>query len=535
MKKILCGLLAVLMLSSTAMAVDLKDIKGHWSESYVNRMVNEGYVSGYDDGTFKPDKSISHMEAVLLASRMLGVNKSENAVTVHNAQTQYAVDLAKYSISYKKEVEYLLYLGVLDVSDLEDYIGNTVANKPLKRYEGAILITKLLGAEDEINTDPSMGLPYGDIAEIPTEARGYIMYVKEQGIMEGMGKDSSGKPKFSPNTAVTRGQMAKILSGLIDIIDLKILKGEVAVSDGTTLGYTINGVYKSVDLSEKVLIKADAEDVPASSLKVGAGVKIILLKNEPVLIEKTSDPESLVDREEKPEEEKPNNKVNTGIRGVVDTVDAETGRITINDPFDKTQVSTYRTADEVEIKKDGKYYFLTAVKKGDYVEVKNVNGRVTEIAILDKNETFSGTVQNIKNMKPQSITVATDGKTESFVIDSDVELLKNGNQAFLADVIIGDEATVEMVYGEVKTIYIIGDIDNSSVNSDYTGEITEIRFKKNETVIVMTVNGATIEYALDKKAEIHIDGVLSDEYDLRVGLQATIEILSGKIISVIIN
>ncbi len=531
MKKILCGIIAILMLSVSAFAVELSDIKGHWSESYVNRMVQGGYVSGYDDGTFRPEKSISHMEAVLLASRMLGVNDGENATTVHNAQTQYAVDLAGYGISFKKEVEYLLYLGVLDKSDLDDYIGDTVANKPLKRYEAAILITKLLGAEDEINRDPSMGMPYGDIAEIPTESRGYVMYVKEQSIMEGMGKDNTGKPKFSPNTAVTRGQMAKILSGLIDIIDLRILNGEVAVSDGTTLGYTVNGVYKSVDLSEKVIIKADAEDVSASSLKVGTGIKIILLKNEPVLIEKTSEPDNS-DNKVDYEDETPEDKTGTGIKGVVQSINEEAGQLTIYDPADKTDVSSYKVAEDAEVKKDGKYYFISAVKKGDYIEIKNVNGRVKEIAILDKNETFSGTVQNTRNVYPESITIASDGKRQTFIITEEIELLKNGEEADIWDIIIGEEATVKLVYGKAKEIYVVGDSDNTSINSDYKGEITEIRFRKNETVVGLTVNGAYIEYALDKNAEIIIDGDFCDKYDLRVGSQATIEILSSKIIKI---
>ncbi len=40
----------------------LKDISGHWAETSINKLVNAGAISGYPDGTFKPDSSITRAE-----------------------------------------------------------------------------------------------------------------------------------------------------------------------------------------------------------------------------------------------------------------------------------------------------------------------------------------------------------------------------------------------------------------------------------------------------------------------------------------
>ena len=42
------------------------DIKGHWAESLIRQAIAEGWVKGYPDGTFKPDKPITRAEAVAL-------------------------------------------------------------------------------------------------------------------------------------------------------------------------------------------------------------------------------------------------------------------------------------------------------------------------------------------------------------------------------------------------------------------------------------------------------------------------------------
>ena len=47
------------------------DISGHWAKDYINQAANKGFVNGYEDGTFKPDRNITRAETVTLVNRTL--------------------------------------------------------------------------------------------------------------------------------------------------------------------------------------------------------------------------------------------------------------------------------------------------------------------------------------------------------------------------------------------------------------------------------------------------------------------------------
>lgn len=47
------------------------DIAGHWAQNEINAAANKGWISGYADGTFRPQKDITRAEAVTLVNRVL--------------------------------------------------------------------------------------------------------------------------------------------------------------------------------------------------------------------------------------------------------------------------------------------------------------------------------------------------------------------------------------------------------------------------------------------------------------------------------
>ena len=210
-KRILSGILgaAVLLSASSAFAAfpDVDDDPTvAWAKPYIDEMSELGYIKGYEDGTFKPNKTISKVESLVLLSRMIGVNDEEYTETAEYALAKYKNSIEKYSSEYENEIAFLLYRGVLKESEIADYISISNRSVALKRYEAAILLTKLLGGEEEVSNSAFVSSSYSDTLEIPDSARAYVEYVKEAGIMQGMGSDENG-PFFSPNTGVTRSQM----------------------------------------------------------------------------------------------------------------------------------------------------------------------------------------------------------------------------------------------------------------------------------------------------------------------------------------
>ena len=50
--------------SNASAKAAFNDIAGHWAEAEINAAIENGYINGYPDGTFQPEKSISRAEFV---------------------------------------------------------------------------------------------------------------------------------------------------------------------------------------------------------------------------------------------------------------------------------------------------------------------------------------------------------------------------------------------------------------------------------------------------------------------------------------
>jgi len=53
------------------------DIQGHWAYNNITSVFNDGWIFGYPDGTFKPDNKIIRAEAMAIINRILGRDKEE--------------------------------------------------------------------------------------------------------------------------------------------------------------------------------------------------------------------------------------------------------------------------------------------------------------------------------------------------------------------------------------------------------------------------------------------------------------------------
>lgn len=52
-------------------AYGFSDIQGHWAEQYIADATAKGWIAGYEDGTFRPEEYITRAEAMTIINRML--------------------------------------------------------------------------------------------------------------------------------------------------------------------------------------------------------------------------------------------------------------------------------------------------------------------------------------------------------------------------------------------------------------------------------------------------------------------------------
>ena len=171
-KKRICMALAAalslsLAVSATALAAIPSDIGGHWAQGTIIQWTTNGYISGYPDGTFKPDNSITRAEFVVMVNKAMGYNKRGNA---------YFSDVSAAHWAYAeimKGVEAGYITGNGD--------GTFRPDAPVTRQEAAVMISKILG----LDQDYASAAKYVDYRYIPSWAAGYVGAVSKAGIMTG--------------------------------------------------------------------------------------------------------------------------------------------------------------------------------------------------------------------------------------------------------------------------------------------------------------------------------------------------------------
>lgn len=86
--------------------VNFKDLNtSHWAYSYIASAYHKGWVNGYPDGTFKPEKDISREEVVAITNRMLDRKCDLDFVKLHIKELLMFYDNHETSWSYGDVIE----------------------------------------------------------------------------------------------------------------------------------------------------------------------------------------------------------------------------------------------------------------------------------------------------------------------------------------------------------------------------------------------------------------------------------------------
>ena len=81
------------------------DTEGHWAEVYINRAYELGWISGYTGGAFRPDKSITRAEVAAIVNRMLEREADPAYLAAHQAELLEFRDLPTTHWAYEHIME----------------------------------------------------------------------------------------------------------------------------------------------------------------------------------------------------------------------------------------------------------------------------------------------------------------------------------------------------------------------------------------------------------------------------------------------
>ena len=168
----------------------------NWATPYVMNLSDRNIFKGYEDGTFRPDISISRQEIAVALVRAMGLEA--DAEMASNNATGFADDaeIADWARGYvNMAVSKNLFTGYDD--------GEFKPTRTISRQELVTVVMRLSG-----DTETSTAMSYSDVGDIQDYAREYVGRATNLKIVGGYPDNT-----FQPFNDVTRAEAAKILYG----------------------------------------------------------------------------------------------------------------------------------------------------------------------------------------------------------------------------------------------------------------------------------------------------------------------------------
>ncbi|MGG1634445.1 cadherin-like beta sandwich domain-containing protein [Paenibacillus sp. NRS-1760] len=174
--------------------ISLVDISRHWAEDNIKQAISNGIVTGYPDGTFRPNHTVTRGEFAVMLMNLL---KPQEA----GAELSFT-DTTKIPAWAQKAIAQAVQEGIINV--YED--GTFRPNAEITRAEMAVILAKALGQ----STEASAATSFADDNDIPAWARASVAYVKQAGIVKGKGNN-----EFAPQDHATRAEAVTVLLNIL--------------------------------------------------------------------------------------------------------------------------------------------------------------------------------------------------------------------------------------------------------------------------------------------------------------------------------
>ncbi len=184
------ALFVTFSLNGSAIA-HLSDIQGHWAERSIRDWVDRSFATGYPDGTFNPDNSITRAEFITLVNKSFGFHE----------KTQVAFsDVSKTDWFYEEIVK------ATAAGYITGYGDNTIRpDNAINRQEMAAVIFRLL---DITTTDENEALSkFKDAGNISSWAKASVSAVSGINLLKGYPDHT-----FRPLAFTTRAEALVSLS-----------------------------------------------------------------------------------------------------------------------------------------------------------------------------------------------------------------------------------------------------------------------------------------------------------------------------------
>lgn len=169
--------------------VKYPDIETHWAKNEINDLSEKGVISGYEDGTFKPDNSITRAEFLALATRLIDSEERADIDFNDVVSSDWYYDVVRKGVA----------LGIIskDTSFRPDDL--------ISREEMCKIVS---GVSDKLGIleEDSGPIYFEDKDDISLWAESYVAKMTASGIIKG-----NDRGEFLPKGKTTRAEAAAVI------------------------------------------------------------------------------------------------------------------------------------------------------------------------------------------------------------------------------------------------------------------------------------------------------------------------------------
>ncbi|WP_010277949.1 leucine-rich repeat protein [Paenibacillus senegalensis] len=178
--------------------VEFNDTQSHWAQASIEQAVQAGIVSGYPDGSFKPNAPVTRAEFTIMLIRALKLEGEGSAVrfTDESSIGQWA----------QSAIAIAVQRGI--ISGFPD--GSFRPNEPISRVQMAVMLAKVLGA---LEAGPAKSVEFADREAIPAWAADAVRTVADHEVMNGRSDN-----EFAPNEQATRAEAITVILRMLQAL-----------------------------------------------------------------------------------------------------------------------------------------------------------------------------------------------------------------------------------------------------------------------------------------------------------------------------
>lgn len=155
------------------------DIEGHWAEASIKKAYESGIVNGYEDGSFKPDKTVSRAEFAKIITTAFNLDKRTSLDEYEDLEkSQWYYPYVEKSISYIP-----IYRLPVYYPSMQPYLstrGKFLPNNEAVRMHVAEAIVEIFIEEEQLDvTIPSIEIMWEEVNQWYND--GYELFVMHDG------------------------------------------------------------------------------------------------------------------------------------------------------------------------------------------------------------------------------------------------------------------------------------------------------------------------------------------------------------------